>query len=95
MRKAEEVHVTGVSLTADEIRALVSTKDGETVHVDKADPQIVIASRLLDDIRNGWYQQWTSLDGDVLKIHGINRTVIYRIGEKVPDLDAYYAEWPD
>lgn len=24
-----------------------------------------------------------------------NRTVVYRIGEKVPDMLAYYAEWPD
>lgn len=31
----------------------------------------------------------------MFRIEGVNRTVIYRIGEKVPDLYAYYAEFPD
>jgi|HubBroStandDraft_6_1064221.scaffolds.fasta_scaffold00062_35 hypothetical protein len=33
--------------------------------------------------------------GAVLHIHGVNRTVIYRIGEYVPRVHAYIAEWPD
>ena len=33
--------------------------------------------------------------GAVLKICGVNRTVIYRIGEYVPRVDGYAAEWPD
>jgi hypothetical protein len=73
---------------------VATTRDDRTVHIEKADPQVMVAAKFLDDVRDGWYP-WTSLDGDVLKIHGTNRTVIYRIGGPVPDLAAYYAEWPD
>jgi len=31
----------------------------------------------------------------VLKISGVNRTVIYRITEYVPAIHGYIAEWPD
>jgi hypothetical protein len=39
--------------------------------------------------RRGWYE------GCLLKIAGVNRTVIYRIGEYVPAVHSYVAEWPD
>jgi hypothetical protein len=35
------------------------------------------------------------MEGALLKIGGVNRTVIYRIGEYVPDAHAYISEWPD
>lgn len=65
-----------------------------TIHIDRADPRILIAAELLDEIGYGC-NPYVILDGDVLKIHGANRTVVYRIGEKVPNMHAYYAEWPD
>jgi hypothetical protein len=33
--------------------------------------------------------------GDVVTLHGVNRTVIYRIVEYVPSVHGYVAEWPD
>lgn len=34
-------------------------------------------------------------EGALLKICGVNRTVIYRIGEYLPGIDCYIGEWPD
>jgi hypothetical protein len=34
-------------------------------------------------------------EGTVLKIDGVNRTVIYRIKDYVPAVHGYVAEWPD
>jgi hypothetical protein len=33
--------------------------------------------------------------GDVVTIHGVNRTVIYRITEYVPSVHGYIGHWPD
>jgi len=66
-----------------------------SIRVEQADPQIIIAADVLNGIQFGDPNPNLTFDGDVLKIHGTNRTVIYRIAEKVPDLHAYYAEWPD
>jgi hypothetical protein len=33
--------------------------------------------------------------GAVLRIEGVNRTVVYRITEYVPRVNAYIGEWPD
>lgn len=35
---------------------------------------------------------WT---GSVLRVEGINRTVIYRVGEYYPETDCYEMTWPD
>lgn len=41
-------------------------------------------------------KNWTTTYvGAVLKIHGANRTVIYRITGYVPAVHAYIGEWPD
>jgi hypothetical protein len=63
--------------------------------VDRADPRVVVSAALLDEWRRGEGEPEVTVNGDVLRIAAANRTVIYRIGEKVPHLHAYYAEWPD
>jgi hypothetical protein len=73
----------------------VLTTTDEGVRIDQADPEILIASELLDEMRAGSLHPDVSLDGELLRIEGINRTVIYRLGDKVPDLHACYASWPD
>jgi hypothetical protein len=35
------------------------------------------------------------MEGWLLTVKGGNRTVLYRIGELLPHLEAYAAEWPD
>ncbi len=50
---------------------------------------------LLDAIRDRdplWHP--ARIDGDLLKIHGENRTVIYRIMEQAPRHLAYVLRWP-
>lgn len=61
---------------------------------DRADPRIMVSAELLEAIAKA-PGPGVSLDGDILRIEGADRTVIYRIGEKVPDYFGYYAEWPD
>jgi hypothetical protein len=70
-------------------------QDDGSVTIDRADPQILISAELLDMIREGDCDPALTLDGDVLRIEAANRTVIYHIGEKRPDINGYYAEWPD
>ena len=82
---------------------------GTRLWIRQADPRILIAAELLyeafvapapgvsldtDLVRedgNGT-PFW---EGAVLKIEGVNRTVIYRVGEYVPRIRGYVAEWPD
>lgn len=71
---------------------LATTSDG--LLVERADPEILISPELLDEIRDHRRAD-VHLDGDVLTIHGLNRKVIYRVGDKVPHLFAYHAAWPD
>jgi len=77
------------------------------LRIDQADPRILIAAELLAEAfvspapgvslapppedRNGT-PFWR---GAVLTIRGVNQTVIYRIGEYVPRVRCYEAEWPD
>lgn len=63
--------------------------------VDQADPRILISAELFDELISGIGDPEVTVTGDVLRIEASNRTVIYRIGEKVPGMRAYYAEWPD
>lgn len=65
------------------------------VDIVQADPRIRVSADLLDEIRAGECGPCVTLNGDVLRIQGSNRQVVYRIGDKVPHLDAYEAEWPD
>ena len=68
--------------------------DDGTIRIERADPKILVSAELLDELRYGCNPH-VILDGNVLRIIAANRRVIYRIGEKVPDLHAFYAEWPD
>ena len=83
-----------------------SLPDGH-IRIDHADPRIMVSAELLaeafvhpasgiglslpPDSENGT-PFWT---GALLKIAGVNRTVIYRILEYVPRIYGYIAEWPD
>jgi hypothetical protein len=75
------------------------TRMGDDLRIERADSKILITAELLTEIaRNDPdYPVTRSVDGDmrVLRIKATNRTVIYRIGEYVPQQDAYIAEWPD
>jgi len=80
---------------------------GGTVRIDRADPRILISAELLAEAfvhpapgvslgpppesPNGT-PFW---EGAVLKIEGVNRTVIYRICGYVPRVRGYIGEWPD
>ena len=78
--------------------------------IDHADPRILISAPLLYEIAdNGspWAsvsaeppprEHWDghgAMEGALLKICAVNRTVIYRIGEYVPRIHGYIGEWPD
>lgn len=69
-------------------------EDG-SLTVDRADPRIHVSAVLLEAVRRGDGDPEVTLAGDVLRIDAANRKVIYRIGEKDPELDVYHAEWPD
>jgi hypothetical protein len=78
-----------------------SLADG-TIRIDHADPRILISAELLDAIcddppPHAWLDLagCTTYDGGLLKISGVNRTVIYRLVSYVPAVRGYIAEWPD
>jgi hypothetical protein len=73
---------------------LATAHDDGTVTIERADPRLKVAAEFLDAIRAG-SAPFASIRDDVLKVHATDRTVIYRIGEKVPNRLAYFAEWPD
>lgn len=67
----------------------------DVLHIDRADPRILVAVEVIDEIRRGHNTPHVTIDGDLLKFRGTNRTVVYRIGEQAPNMHAYSAEWPD
>jgi hypothetical protein len=82
----------------------------ERVRIDRADPRILVAAQLLEDWRTYGTGPFADLrpgpgaavfpglhgfGGWLITIRGENRTVVYRIGRKVPTALAYEAEWPD
>jgi hypothetical protein len=73
-----------------------------SIRIDRADPRILISGELLDQFPSSHVQLDTAACrpghgyvGAVLKINGINRTVIYRIVDMVPRINGYIGEWPD
>lgn len=62
--------------------------------IDRADPRILVSAAIVEAARDG-LSPFTSLRGDVLRIEGENRTVLYRIRGKVLTAWTYEAEWPD
>jgi hypothetical protein len=83
-----------------------SWRDGHP-WIDQADPRVPITTELLDMLAAGECVPEATLalpgipdpdapyTGARLRIDALNRTVIYRIGEYLPDLPGYIAEWPD
>lgn len=77
------------------------------IRIDHADPRVLISAEVLDAIMDGssspatLYRPRTLAgsalyeSGTLLKIPGVNRTVVYRVTEYVPAINAYIAEWPD
>ena len=68
------------------------------LRIDRADPRVLITRELLKEIPppdpsglNGP----VTYDGNIVRIQGENRTVIYRIGQYLPEENCYEAEWPD
>lgn len=67
------------------------TVDGK-LHVLQADPEVLFSRELIEEMR-GQADDRYDLDGDLLKIYGVNATVIYRLA---PKGDLYYlGRWPD
>lgn len=78
----------------------------ESVEITRADPRVLISAELLGHVAASPSPagSLTMADGPngtpffagaLLKIEGVNRTVIYRIGEYIPAVHGYVAEWPD
>ena len=80
------------------------------IRIDRADPRILISAELLIAIAHGYipFVPFASVElqpgacgtvalyiGALLKIRGVNRTVIYRITDFVPRVSGYIGEWPD
>ncbi len=80
-----------------------------SIRIDHADPRILISAELLSlvftnpapgvSINTGLLRDGENgtpfWEGALLKIEGVNRTVIYRIGEYVSRVHGYIGEWPD
>lgn len=88
---------------------IVTRLPGGNFRIDQADPRILISAEVLveafiapssgvslntDMVREGpnGTPFW---EGAVLTIRGVNRTVIYSIGEYVSRVRGYIGEWPD
>jgi len=80
--------------------------DDGTIRIDRADPRILISAEVIDAIIDGsmpagrLYRPHShgghaSYAGALIKIPGVNQTVVYRITEYVPAIHGYIAEWPD
>lgn len=71
------------------------------LRIDRADPVVRISPQLLAATPppgSGWP---ATFDGKVLRIHGVNRTVVYRIRDVLEPRPGnfgswdYVGEWPD
>jgi hypothetical protein len=73
--------------------------DHGAIRIDHADPRILISTELLYEIvanPTPHAQLVHDLPGHpLLKIRGVNRTVIYRIVEWLPRICGAIGEWPD
>lgn len=65
----------------------------ELLRIDRADRQVAIAPDLIDDVANNPTRRAWLADGTdgtrLLHVHGVNRDVVYRIGELRPYGDSY------
>lgn len=71
----------------------------EQLLVGRADPRVKIVGDLVREAQtrpsrfNG--SPYLEQDGDLLRINGDNRKVVYRLVAYLKDEDMYLAEWPD
>ena len=83
-----------VTLIADPV-------EGAQIRIDRADPVVLISPELLDEMRSNPPDYPATFDGHVLRIRGVNRTVVYRIRDVMepvpgnPGCWNYVGEWPD
>lgn len=73
-----------------DVGTLTITQVGDRLRIDHADPTIRVSVDLLDQLRQGNRHPDMRLDGDLLTITGVNRTVLYR----VQPADAEQVNWP-
>ena len=85
---------------------ILTTMAAGGVRIDRADPRIMVSAELLAQVFGAPAAGVTLtmadgpngtpfFDGAVLRIEGVNRTVIYRMVQYVPAVHGYVAEWPD
>ena len=75
--------------------------EGMQLRIDRADPVVLISPQLLDEMRRNPPDYPATFDGEVVRIRGVNRTVIYRIRDVLEPVFGhlgywnYVGEWPD
>jgi hypothetical protein len=75
--------------------------EGTQLRVERADPVVRISPELLAELPPPGKDWPASFDGKVLRIQGVNRTVVYRIRDVLeprpgaPGCWDYVGEWPD
>lgn len=85
---------------------IMTRLDDGSIRVDHADPRVLVSAELLALTAVEAHPCVTLTmapgpngtpfwEGALLKIDGVNRTVIYRIKDYVPAVHGYVAEWPD
>ena len=67
---------------------------GWGIRIDRADPRILVSGRLLDKLAISDHPH-AMFDGVVLRVRGVNRTVVYRMAEYDGLTDVYTFEFPD
>ena len=71
----------------------------ERLIIGRADPRVKITGDLIREAEHAQpglnRPPYAELDGDLFRINGDNRTVVYRLVEYVKGEDVFLAEWPD
>lgn len=70
----------------------------EELLVGRADPRVTIVGDVVRKAQSAPSRlhgpPYMEMDGDLLRINGDNRTVVYRLVEYHKDKDVFLAEWP-
>ena len=75
--------------------------NGPQLRIDRADPVVRLTPEFLAELPRPPSNWPATFDGEILRIRGVNRTVIYRIRELLepvpgwPGAWDYIGEWPD
>lgn len=67
------------------------------LYVERADPAITIADRVVDECLAGNHHRAIEVDPflGLIKIRAKNRTVVYRLVQHVPEFEVWVAQWVD